>query len=236
MNISSALGLYKDSKEMVISFVGGGGKTSCIFSLAYELANEGNRLLITTTTAMYNPEKINHPNISVLGDYVTPEGKLKGISKEKVDDIKLGNQFDFILVEADGSKGRPIKAPADHEPVIAKSTDIMIGVIGMDAFGQKLDSAYVHRSEILADLTKTPIEGIVKDKVILHLVSNPMGLFKNCPPSSRKILLLNKVVDEKRKEIAMRIGYNILEACNTIDTVLIGAVQEQDPIKERLQR
>ncbi|MFV0342957.1 MAG: selenium cofactor biosynthesis protein YqeC [Anaerocolumna sp.] len=245
MKLYQALGLHQD-RRLMVSFVGGGGKTSTLLKLAYELAEEGFKVLITTTTAMYNLEEEIHPLITVLGDHVNTEGKLKGITKERANKIHMEGQYDFILVEADGSKGRPIKAPAQHEPVIPKATQIVVGVIGMDAIGQKISSDYVHRPEILAELTqnfisddikqKTNIEqeAIIEQETIVRLVSEPMGLFKDCPTSAKRVLLLNKVIDESLKDFALMIGEEVLRRCMEIDRVLIGAVLEEDPVKVQL--
>jgi len=241
MRLTTALELEQDNrKAIMISIVGGGGKTSSLFTLAYELAGEGKKVLITTTTAMYNPTEINNPNISVLGDHVTAEGKLKGITKEAAERIYTDNQYDYIhqyayiLVEADGSKGRPIKAPAEHEPVSPDTTDIMIGVVGMDAFGMGITETNVHRPEILTMLTNS-VNGIVDEEVIVKLACHPQGLFKNCPASARKVLLLNKVFNERTKEIAIRIGYTVLRESETIDRVIIGAVREEEPVIELIK-
>ena len=234
MKIATALGLDNEVTGGMISFVGGGGKTSSIFALANELAGAGRKVLITTTTAMYNPEGIENPNIDILGDHVTGEGKLKGISKERADQLFDGKKYDVILVEADGSKGLPIKAPAGYEPVVPSATTVMVGVIGIDCFGKAVDPAFVHRPELFAALTGVPCSGIVEDNAILRLVSSPEGLFKNCPEGAKKVFLINKVMDGASEEIAKRIGGKALETCDNIHGVLIGAVQEKEPIKVRL--
>ncbi|BCJ93845.1 hypothetical protein acsn021_14140 [Anaerocolumna cellulosilytica] len=236
MQLTEALNLVPDGKGTMISFVGGGGKTSSLFALAYELAGAGKKVLVTTTTAMYNPVGACHPNITILGEYITTEGKLKGITKERTDEIYKLNSYDYILAEADGSRGRPIKAPAEHEPVIPRNTGILIGVIGMDAFGKELSAAYVHRPEILSELTGAGLWDRVNEEVIVKLVSHPLGLFKACPLGADKILLLNKILEDGTKDAARKIGYKVLEACYSIDRVILGAVQEEEPVKEIVLR
>lgn len=236
MKFAAALGLKDDNENRMISLVGGGGKTSSIYTLAQELSGWGKQVLITTTTAMYKPVGIVTQNISVLGDHVTAEGKLKGIKREQADKIFWDNLYDYILVEADGSRGLPIKAPAGHEPVIPETTGILIGVIGMDAFGKKMDSAYVHRPELLSALTGTPPGERINDKTILNLVFQTEGLFKDCPKETKRVLLFNKVLDDKTKETAIRIGHQVINDSGDIDRILIGAVQEADPIKELITR
>lgn len=236
MRLYEALGLALNGNGIMISLVGGGGKTSTILTLANELAKEEEKVLITTTTAMYKPKGVDNPNIYVLGDHLTPEGKLKGITLVKADAIYREGSFDYILVEADGSRGKPIKAPAEHEPVIPFSTGVVIGVIGMDALGEMISSSFVHRPEILAELTDANVDSTVDEELIVKLVSDAMGLFKNSPPDSRKILLLNKAIGTSLEEAALRIGSRVIALCNYVDRVIIGTVLEENPVKKLLLR
>ena len=40
------------------------------------------------------------------------------------------------MIEADGAKRLPLKVPGEWEPVIPDFTDLVVGVIGMDAVGR----------------------------------------------------------------------------------------------------
>ena len=55
---------------------------------------------------------------------------------------------DVVLVEADGSKGKPVKFPASHEPVIPDHTDRIVIVMGFFAVGQTIEEA-CHRPELV---------------------------------------------------------------------------------------
>ena len=44
------------NKKNIISFVGGGGKTSLIYELGNELRKLGKKVIITTTTHMFMPQ------------------------------------------------------------------------------------------------------------------------------------------------------------------------------------
>lgn len=68
------------NKRMVISFVGGGGKTSLIYELGHELSQLGKKVIITTTTHMFMPES----NVVLTG--------------KKDDIIKLLNSENMITV------------------------------------------------------------------------------------------------------------------------------------------
>ena len=76
----------------------------------------------------------------------------------------LARQADFVLCEADGSKGMPLKAHAVNEPVIPKEADRTILVMGIDGIGQPV-IASAHRPELYAKLlnvglyhTVTPLD------------------------------------------------------------------------------
>lgn len=156
-------------KDELITFVGAGGKTTTMFRLAERLKNAGKKVLVTTTTAIYFPqcsyydnifigkscsaevmEKAAYKGVSVLGSFINVQGKLKGVDKYFIDYLYKNRIFDYILVEGDGSRRRPVKAPAVHEPVIPESSTKVVGIIGMSSYGMTINSENVHRPELLS--------------------------------------------------------------------------------------
>lgn len=135
----------------VLSFIGGGGKTSWIYALAQELASRGKRVLIMTTTKMYQPRQwgvidgsvmdivtqLQHDGIAVVGQAVGTE-KIGYIGDTLWQKIK--NLADIILVEADGARRKPMKILGSHEPVILQETTAICAVIGLTALRQTLDT------------------------------------------------------------------------------------------------
>ena len=110
--------------------------------------------------------------------------------------------FDYILVEADGSRQRPIKAPADHEPVIPNGTTKTVGVIGLDALGKQIHGTSVHRPELLCRLTAKVMGDIIDEDVIARLIRAPQGLFKSVPDGSQRYVVLNKMENSDRQQSA----------------------------------
>ena len=236
MMIYNALKLDLNNGE-IISVVGGGGKTTTIFQLAKELKALNKKILITTTTAIYMPDEKEYdylflndikdfsPNDGTISVWVqeVKEEKLMGVSLKKLDEIVEKRIFDFILVEADGAKKKPIKAPGEHEPVVTENTTKTIGVIGLDSLGKTIDEETVHRPEILIKITNTDLLDIIKADVIVKLVLEEEGLFKSS--KGEKILLLNKANDHDLIKEGMKIRKSLLN--KGIRNVVISDIQRK---------
>ncbi len=198
----------------VIAFVGAGGKTSALFHLAEALAAEGRLVLLTSTTHLMDPQgEAARPPLSLLlrpeleappGACELPRalpgltvlmarpaaepGKLKGLHPAWIPALRTA--WDFVLVEADGSRRLPLKAPADHEPVLPPGTDLVVGIVGLAALGRPLDGRTVHRPERFRDLTGCALgEPLTWDHVVA-LARHPQGLFKDAP--GPRVMLLNQ--------------------------------------------
>jgi len=153
----------------VTAVIGGGGKTTLLRVLGKELAQE-HRVLLCTTTKMFpfpdvpcahSKEEIEtlRQQYSLLcaGQPVPDTGKL---TAPEVPMDWLAERFDYVLVEADGSAQRPMKAHAPHEPVIPAESNQVICVVGAVGFGRPITEA-AHRPERYAELAGVPLEALV---------------------------------------------------------------------------
>lgn len=130
---------------------------------------------------------------------------------------------DRIVLEADGARGKPIKAPDIHEPPIPKSTTDLIGVIGVDSLGLTLSEENVFRSHIFSSLTGLNYGEKVNLESVVKLINHPKGLFKNAPTGSKKYLFINKVNCKKRIDITERLIAKVLEDDKLkINAIIIG--------------
>lgn len=150
-NITEALQI-RLPEHAVISVVGAGGKTSLIFAWARELAAAGKNVVITTTTHMYRPERMEEDGIRiVVSDDPERPDKVTAPPVDILD--SLPEKADVVLIEADGSRRMPIKWPAEWEPVIPDYTDYTVCVAGLSALGRKT-SDVVYRADELPDRLK----------------------------------------------------------------------------------
>lgn len=86
------------------------------------------------------------------GRDVPGSGKLTALDAGMTD---LQARFDYVLVEADGSAQRPLKAHAAHEPVIPAGANQTICVVGVSGFGKPVHET-AHRPELYARLAGIP--------------------------------------------------------------------------------
>jgi len=189
--------------ERVVAFVGAGGKTSLIYSLARQLSGWGHKVLITTTTKMRPPSrnlllleslnKIPFYTHLTVGRCIDPgSGKLLGVHQDEIQQLRERFGAHYVLVEADGAAGRPVKAPAGHEPVVPSSVDLVIGVMGLDALGGLVDKETVFRLEHFLRVTGLALSDEIGPDSLRNLAVHPEGLFKGAPANVRKVVFYNK--------------------------------------------
>jgi probable selenium-dependent hydroxylase accessory protein YqeC len=235
--------------EVVVAFVGAGGKTSSMFALARSFDSSRNRILVTTTTRILNPDaaspregrgfgrvlmlpdpstpasvellRSEGPRV-VLGSACDEDFKLLGIGTERVPDLAL--LFDVVLVEADGARVLSIKAPAYHEPVLPSRCSAVVGLIGLDALGSAMDGRIAYRPELLGPMVSCAPGEAISLEHLVRLVASPQGLFKGTPSCARRIVVLNKA-DTVSRALADECAATLAAADATV-AVVVGAFGE----------
>jgi molybdenum cofactor cytidylyltransferase len=97
------------------------------------------------------------------------------------------------LIEADGARLLPIKAPAEHEPPIPDFVDTVIVVIGLSGLGKPLSEKWVHRPELFSELVGLSPGSEISSQHLAAAITSPRGGLKNIPTTARKLLLINQI-------------------------------------------
>ncbi len=246
MSLARALRVERGA---VVSFVGGGGKTTSMFRLATELSAAGFRIVSTTTTHI-SKEQVHFAPASIALDEVDllesrldqhghclvigpPDGKGRvfGASSELIDALHARADVDIVLVEADGSRSLPFKAPGPHEPVVPTATTILAPVAGMNSLGQPLDEAHVHRAEIVAALSQQSLGSPITPQTLARVLSHPEGGAKHCPVRARLVPILNKT-DNDADMLPAGEAAQALLANAAVDAVVLSSMQQDPPVRE----
>lgn len=244
MKLSQALRIKKSN---CVAISGSGGKTTAMFTLARELLqgspHKFDSVLLTATThlALDQVRMADHhfvirsasdldqlvtrlpPGIILLTGDINPGERTTGLGDallERLYRISLLHGVS-LLIEADGSRQRPLKAPAEHEPVIPEFVDMVIVVSGMSGIGKPLTSEWVHRPDRFSELSGTPINSIVSMTSVVNELSHPLGGLKNLPPGARRIVLLNQADGPSRQSAALQMSEQLLEV---FDAVLVASL------------
>jgi len=202
------------SLPSVVSLVGAGGKTSTLFWLAQALAGGGQRVLVTTTTRMFQPEPecgatllieaerpqrvavlrslTRAPGIVALYSHLdATEGKVMGCEPDEIDELKAEAVADVILVEADGARHCAIKAPAAHEPCIPRSSNTVIALTGGAPLGCPAKPQHIHRWPQFSAITGLCAGDLISQTALGRLIEHPEGMFKNAPAHASRHWLVN---------------------------------------------
>lgn len=213
MRLCDSIGIRQKD---IISIVGAGGKTSFLFQLAQELKEKEHKVLLTTTTKIYVPEKnmvdlicveeknfiknaeVNKVGIFVYGSDINSENKMIGLTENQIG--SLTGYFDYTVIEADGAKKKRIKGWNREEPVIYSGTTKTIGILDIQVVGMEVCEENVFRSQAFCDIANAKQGEHITMDHLSHMICHPKGLFQYA--EGEKILFINKVDNPYYFELA----------------------------------
>lgn len=213
----------------VVAVVGAGGKTTLCYRLAADARTAGLSVLVTTTTHMGTlPQATTGPLLvdedgdetsavqaalategraTLLGRRIR-EDKLEGVSPERVDALRAS--ADLVLVEADGARGRSLKVPAAHEPVLPRLTTLLVVMAALDVLGEPLTEERIHRLDLVVAATGTAVGEAVDEDTVVACLRCARGYMSRLPHGARAAVFLNKVEDSDRRASALRIARRLV--------------------------
>ena len=171
-------------KSHIVSFVGGGGKTTLMYAMAAHCVRKNWHVLVTTTTHIMRPAGAvwaqtdaelfrlwKHGSYAVAGT-AAPGGKMTVPPQKQLEHwMQLA---DIVLIEADGSRRMPCKAPAAHEPVLLPQCDIVLAVAGVSALGESLEKG-CFRAELAQQILRVSGNAVLTPTLLAKLFVSESG-------------------------------------------------------------
>lgn len=218
-----------------IAFVGAGGKTTAMFQLAREL---GTRVIVTATThlgAWQTPMADRHivaeapEEIGEILEGVTLiTGKLVGERSSPINssvlywlrEVAKNNKIP-LLIESDGARQKPLKAPAAHEPPIPEFVGTVVVVAGLSGLGKAVSEAVFREEEFerFSDSASRRVTAEMVARVLVH----PDGGLKNIPDGARRVALLNQADTPELQAVAQKMSKDLL---TKFDSVIVASLKE----------
>ncbi|MFB3117168.1 MAG: selenium cofactor biosynthesis protein YqeC [Myxococcota bacterium] len=233
-DIVEALGLSPSGE--LVAIVGGGGKSSLMFALAERLPGRG---VMTTTTRIFSEQLSGAAAVCTLEDAdwrarldafesaLLVVGRVEGeravgVPPELPAEMLAHPRVDWVVVEADGSRMLPVKAPAPHEPVIPVGTTLLVSVVGIDALLKPIGEI-AHRPERVSAIAGLSVEDILTPAALAHLITSPEGGLKGAASAGRTAVLINKVESASEFALAREVAGRILRDA-AVERVAMGAL------------
>ncbi len=228
-----------------MAFVGAGGKSSLIFRLAKEIEGpvlvsasthfgKDQSLLAGAHTIIQSAADLEKLDLSALSGCLLLTGPL--LEDNRWTSLPPGLLSEVsalarkaaipLLIEADGSRMRPLKAPADHEPPIPQFIDQVVVVAGAKGLGQPLSAQVVHRPEQFASLANLLPGKPIEARHLAAVLRHPSGGLKNIPAHARRVVFFNQIDDPSQAGFAKELAPILLD---DFHAVLAGSAQSPDP-------
>ena len=221
-----------------VAFVGAGGKTTAMFQLARELSgNEKQQPVIVTATSHLGVWQTKLADQHVITATAAPRedlqhgskgvilitGEMDGERTKPINNDLLNWLHQFcgyhsipLLIEADGSREKPLKGWAAHEPPIPSFADLVVQVVGLSGIGKPLDDVYVHRPELYSKLSGHRLGDLITPDTLVQVLTHRKGGLKNIPKHTRKVVLLNQADTEELQSVAQGLISSLIPAYDSV--------------------
>jgi len=223
-----------------VAFIGAGGKTTAMFQLARQLplpvivtatshlgswqAKLADQHIITETPAPL--EELEHG----LNGVILVTGEMDGDRIKPINEQLLNWLHQFcgyhsipLLIEADGSREKPLKAWADHEPPIPAFVELIVQVVGLTGLGKTLSNENVQRAEIFSSLSGVNMGASISSESLVRVLTHVEGGLKNIPSHARRVILLNQADTPKLQSAAQGMAQALIPS---YDSVIIASLAE----------
>jgi len=241
---------FRITNTACLALTGSGGKTTTLFQLARSLSGTAGMPVIVSATTHLNINQIKladshltvdkpvdiSSSLAGQGGVILITGPFDGERTRGLDDTAIHCLHEFckqhalpLLIEADGSRQRPLKAPSGDgsplkvgEPPIPHFVEAVAVVAGLSGLGQPLNGEFVHRPEVFARLSGLALGATISPDALLRVLTHPQGGLKNIPPKARRMLLLNQADTPELHAQAQALARDLLAVYQSVIIASMG--------------
>ena len=208
LEVSKAVENLEIKEGEIVALVGGGGKSTLLSALG---EFHGRGTVLTTTTKM-GSDQIGGANL-----LIRPSEKELSKALDKTSPLLIWDRIDGekafgvdpslpeswlpkavrVIVEADGARRHPAKAPAPYEPVLPLGVTTVIAVIGADAIDRVIEDQCHRPLRVAAVVNCSPYERLTPKRAAVLLL-DPNGSKKGLEPEMRFVIAITKVSPENQ--------------------------------------
>jgi molybdenum cofactor cytidylyltransferase len=233
INLIDALGLRG---KFCTALSGAGGKTSAMFRLAGsfeepvflstsahlaldQLGLAEHRYTISSSQDLPAFTGGVPAGISLFcGTEIAARQRVNGLDSLALEHLRqlAGYHAVPLLVEADGSRRLPLKAPAEHEPPIPPFADAVIVCAGLSGLGKALDEDTVFRSALFGQLAGLNAGEPITTQALAKVLVHPQGGLKNIPNAALRGVILNQANTPALRAAAAQLARTLLRAYTNV--------------------
>ena len=226
---------FRISTASRLALAGAGGKTTALFQLAREIRPP---VLVTSSTHLATwqlrladghyflkkPQEVADLEVKDLsgvilltGEMVEPQ-RVSGLDMptlNRIHDLANARQI-ALLIEADGSRQLPLKAPGEQEPPIPPFADTVIVVAGLSALGKPFTSQWVHRPERFQSLSGLTPRDEITTQALARVLTARSGGLKNIPAGARRVVLLNQADTRELQAAGRSLSEDLLKEFHAV--------------------
>jgi molybdenum cofactor cytidylyltransferase len=257
-DLASAIRLDLSSR---VALVGAGGKTTTMFRIAHDFlkySKAGKQSILLSTSTHLAAEQVrqadHHIIVRCKDDFDVYQSQLppglilftgqftstteltaraSGLSDEMLAalDVLADKHHIPLLIEADGARKLPLKAPAEHEPAIPNFCNMVLVIAGLSGLNKPLSAEWVHRPERFAQLSGLQIGQTIGDQDLLRVLLHEKGGQKNIPKHARRIVLFTQAIETMQQAQANTMAKSLLPDYQAVIITNLDPWHQPDPEK-----
>ncbi|WP_101912923.1 selenium cofactor biosynthesis protein YqeC [Megasphaera vaginalis (ex Bordigoni et al. 2020)] len=189
----------------ITAIVGAGGKTTVLERLG-KYGHTANLPIMISTTVSVNSDRVDNVrpfDVICTGNIeegeafcaeriaagrvpawfrnLTADGLYEGLEAQTIDYLKSRHPAWYILIEADASRHKWLKAPQADDIPLPQTCDTLIGVLNLQMLSSPLSEERVDGVDTAAAIMGRPIGAVLTPALLAKLVKHPRGMFRGMP-------------------------------------------------------